>query len=61
MLVLSRRLDETIQIGDDITIVVHQLRGNRVSIGIEAPRDLRIVRGELVTHSTDTDTSHEKG
>jgi carbon storage regulator len=47
MLVLSRKKGEQIRIGDDIVITVHRVSGNRVSIGIEAPASLRIVRGEL--------------
>jgi len=48
MLVLSRRVGERIQIGDNITLVVSRVIGNRVTIGIEAPSDVRIVRSELV-------------
>jgi carbon storage regulator len=47
MLVLSRKVDQKIHIGDDITIVVSQIKGNRVTIGIEAPGGVRILRGEL--------------
>lgn len=47
MLVLSRKADQRIRIGDDITIVVNQIKGNRVTIGIEAPDGVRILRGEL--------------
>lgn len=47
MLVLSRKKGEKIRIGDNITIVVHRLNGNRVSLGIEAPPDCKIMRGEL--------------
>ncbi|MDM4017247.1 carbon storage regulator [Roseiconus lacunae] len=47
MLVLSRKVDQRIQIGEDITITVVRVEGNRVRIGIDAPRDQRIVRGEL--------------
>lgn len=47
MLVLSRKLDESIRIGDEIVITVKQIAGNRVSIGIEAPDHVRILRGEL--------------
>lgn len=46
MLVLSRKPEQTIHIGDEITIKVIRLRGQNVSIGIEAPRDFRILRGE---------------
>jgi carbon storage regulator CsrA len=47
MLVLSRREQETIRIGKDITITVVKFQGDRVRIGIDAPKDVRIVRGEL--------------
>ncbi|MCU0712402.1 MAG: carbon storage regulator [Pirellula sp.] len=47
MLVLSRKEGERIQIGDNITLVVSKVSGNRVTIGIEAPRDVKVVRGEL--------------
>lgn len=47
MLVLSRKVGEQIVIGDNITIVVNRVAGNRISLGIEAPANVRIVRGEL--------------
>ena len=47
MLVLTRKVGERIQIGDNITVVVTKSSGNRVTLGIEAPKDVRIVRGEL--------------
>lgn len=47
MLVLSRRVGERIVIDDRITVIVQRVSGNRVSIGIEAPEDVRIIRGEL--------------
>lgn len=47
MLVLSRKKGEEILIGDDIVVTIHRLSGNRVSLGIKAPNDYRIVRGEL--------------
>jgi carbon storage regulator CsrA len=47
MLVLSRKAGERIRIGDNITIVVNRVVGSRVSVGIEAPPNVRIVRGEL--------------
>lgn len=47
MLVLSRKLGEKLVIGDNITVVVSRVAGNRVTLGIEAPSDVRIVRGEL--------------
>ena len=47
MLVLTRKLQEDICIGENVKITVLRISGNSVRIGIEAPRDLRIVRGEL--------------
>lgn len=47
MLVLSRKEGEKLVIGDNITVVVSRVAGNRVTLGIEAPSDVRIVRGEL--------------
>ena len=47
MLVLTRKTDEQILIGENIKITLVRVRGNSVRIGIDAPRDVRIVRGEL--------------
>ena len=50
MLVLTRKRDEQIRIGDDITISILRVKGNTVRVGIEAPRAIRVVRGELSPH-----------
>lgn len=47
MLVLSRKEGERLVIGDNVVITVNRISGNRITLGIEAPRDIRIVRGEL--------------
>jgi carbon storage regulator CsrA len=47
MLILSRKVGERIHIGEEITIIINRLAGNRVTLGIEAPDHLRIMRGEL--------------
>jgi len=47
MLVLSRKCDETVCIGPDITITFLRVRRNVTKIGIEAPSSVRILRGEL--------------
>jgi carbon storage regulator len=47
VLVLSRKIVETISVGDGIEIVVNRISGNRVTLGIKAPGNVRIVRGEL--------------
>lgn len=47
MLVLSRKRNEQIRIGDKITLTVTQIHGDRVVIAIKAPDDVRVLRGEL--------------
>ena len=47
MLVLTRKLGESISIDDDIKIVVLQIKGRQVRLGIEAPRDTKIHREEV--------------
>jgi carbon storage regulator len=47
MLVLSRKIGEAIVIGDNIVISVSRVAGNRVTLGIEAPDDVRVLRSEL--------------
>jgi carbon storage regulator len=48
MLVLTRKLMEKLFIGDDICITVVRLEGGQVRLGIDAPRDVSVVRAELV-------------
>lgn len=50
MLVLTRKKSETIQIGDEVTIKVIRTGATTVKIGIEAPGNVRILRGELCEH-----------
>jgi len=52
MLILTRKKNETIHIGNDIWIVVKSIRGNQVQIGIEAPKESRVLRGELIDPTT---------
>ena len=47
MLVLSRKPDEKIMIGDGIVITVVEIRGDKVRLGIEAPRDVSVHRKEV--------------
>ncbi len=47
MLVLSRKIGERIHIGDNITIEIRRVAGNRVTLALDAPRTVRILRGEL--------------
>lgn len=48
MLVLTRKAEQKIRIGHDIVITVLKVQGDQVSIGLEAPKDLQIVREELL-------------
>ncbi len=47
MLVLSRKPGQTVIVGEDIHITIVSMEGGRVTIGIDAPKDQRILRGEL--------------
>jgi len=47
MLVLSRKKNETIVIGDDITITVVDIRGDKVRLGIDAPKEVSVHRREV--------------
>lgn len=60
MLVLSRKVGESLVIGGNIRVVVHRVAGNRVTIGIEAPNDVRIIRGELELHEAEEQTENEE-
>ncbi len=55
MLILTRKLDETIIIGDnaDITIKVLGVRGNQVKLGIDAPKDVAVHREEIFNRIAD--------
>ncbi|HEV8070701.1 MAG TPA: carbon storage regulator [Planctomycetaceae bacterium] len=50
MLVLSRKTGEKIRIGDNVTVTIVRIGPNNVRLGIDAPRDLNIVREELVSN-----------
>ena len=47
MLVLSRKVGEEIVVGDNVRITVTKVSGNRVTLGVDAPDHVRILRGEL--------------
>jgi carbon storage regulator len=47
MLILSRRIGETMMIGDDIAVTVLSVKGNQVRIGIKAPKDVAVHREEI--------------
>ncbi|HOX47834.1 MAG TPA: carbon storage regulator CsrA [Spirochaetales bacterium] len=47
MLILSRRVNEKIVIGDDVVVSIIEVRGDQVKIGIEAPRSVKVFRQEV--------------
>jgi len=63
MLVLSRKKNESIVINDDITIVVVEIRGDKVRLGVEAPKEVPVHRREVwdaIRRSNQNQTDAEK-
>ncbi len=52
MLVLSRKAGEKIVLDNNISVEIIRIQGNRVTIGVSAPADVKILRGELTAHET---------
>ena len=60
MLILTRRVGETLVIGDDVNVTVLGVRGNQVRIGVNAPKDVAVHREEIyqrIQNENDTDNS----
>lgn len=47
MLILSRKMNEKIKIGDEITVTIIEIRGDQVKIGVEAPKNVKVFRQEI--------------
>jgi carbon storage regulator len=47
MLILTRRIGETLMVGDDVTVTVLGIKGNQVRIGVNAPKDVAVHREEI--------------
>lgn len=59
MLILTRRVGETICIGDDIEVVVLGVKGNQVRIGVKAPTDVEVHREEIYQRIHGAELSHQ--
>ncbi len=55
MLILSRKAGEKLVIGDNIVVEVVRIQGNRITLGIAAPSNVKILRGELEQHPTSSE------
>ena len=54
MLVLSRKLNETILIGDNIRVTLLGIDGDKIKVGVDAPRDIKVFREELIEATKST-------
>ena len=61
MLILSRKTNEQIHVGDDISITVVSVSGSRVKLGIDAPESVKIIRSELAQKQRPTSRFTDDG
>lgn len=61
MLILTRRVQEALMIGDNVTVTVLSVKGNQVRLGIDAPRDVEVHREEIYHRVNAADSNLEVG
>ena len=61
MLILTRRVGESIMAGDDITVTVLGVKGNQVRIGVNAPKDVAVHREEIYSRIQEGDDNTQGG
>ncbi len=61
MLILTRRVGETLMIGDEVTVTVLGVKGNQVRIGVNAPREVAVHREEIYERIKSEDGSDAAG
>lgn len=61
MLILTRRVGETLMIGDEVTVTVLGIKGNQVRIGVNAPKDVTVHREEIYERIKKEKTQGEEG
>lgn len=60
MLILTRNINQTVHVGDDITVTVPAVNGHQISIGVEAPKNIPVHREEVYRRIQAARTEHDE-